>query len=75
MRGACLTRVDGEFRQLLGSRYSVAALTFVQLSKAVKDYPSAAAQTFAGDRIVYSPALDWKIKLVIELPFDQLLSS
>jgi hypothetical protein len=66
MRGACLARVDGEFTQFSGSKYSVAILTLVPYKNAVKLYPSAAAQRFPEDRVVWSPALNWKIRKVIE---------
>jgi hypothetical protein len=70
VRGACLARIEGEFSQSSGSRYSVAVLTYVPLSEAVKEYPSAASRTFAGDKTLYSPVLVWKIKKVTDPPID-----
>jgi hypothetical protein len=64
VRGACLARVEGEFSQSSGSRYSVAVLTYIPLSEAVKHFPAAAVRRFDGDKKPYSPVLKWKIKKV-----------
>jgi hypothetical protein len=68
VRGACFARIEGEFSQSSGSRYSVAVLIYMHWSKAVKQYPSAASRTFPGTKTLYSPVLEWKIKKVINLP-------
>lgn len=70
VRGACLARVEGEFSQSSGSRYSVAVLIYLPLSKVVKQFPSAAFRTFQGERKLYSPVLEWKIKKVIDPLID-----
>lgn len=67
VRGACLARVEGEFSQTSGSRYSVAVLIYIPWSEAVKEFPSAVVRTFDGDKKEYSPVLEWKIKKVISL--------
>lgn len=70
VRGAYLTRVEGEFSQLTDSRYSVAVLIYAPWSEAMKHFPVAAVMNFEGDNQHYSPVLEWKVKKVISLPID-----
>lgn len=65
VRGACLARIEGEFSQSSGSRYSVAVLIYMPWRKAIKYYPLAASRRFPGTKTLYSPVLEWKIKKVI----------
>lgn len=64
VRGACLSRVHGEFPRLTGSRYSVAILTYVPFEDAKKNGENPYPLNFLGDSKTYAPALRWIIKRV-----------
>jgi hypothetical protein len=66
-RGACLTRLHGNFNQFAGgaSKHSIAILTYIYRSDAIKLYPSPATRTFAHDGMKYTPVLLWTIRKVL----------
>jgi len=67
-RGACLTRLYGNFNQFAGgaSKNSIAILTYISKSDAVELYPSPASRKFDYDGMEYTPALLWAIRKVLQ---------
>ena len=65
-RGACLTRLHGNFNQFAGgaSKNSIAILTYIYKSDAIKLYPFPATREFKRDGRKYTPALLWAIRKV-----------
>jgi hypothetical protein len=58
-KGACLTRLLGNFHQFSGgrSKHSIALLTYIYRSDAVKLHSSAATRLFQHDKMEYTPVL------------------
>ena len=67
-RGACLTRLHGNFNQFAGgaSKNSIAILTYIEFNDAIKWYPDPAVRHFTNDGEKYSPALLWTIRKVLQ---------
>ncbi len=78
-RGACLTRLYGTFNQFAGgaSKNSIAILTYIEKTDAVKMYPYPATRIFNHDGMEYTPALLWAVRKVwstISVYFGGLLT-
>jgi hypothetical protein len=66
-RGACLTRLYGNFNQFAGgaSKNSIALLTYIYKRDAIKWYPFPAIRIFPYDPMEYTPVLLWTIRKVL----------
>ena len=58
-KGACLARLQGEFRQHSGNMYSVGSLNYELATKVLPVHPKAHTRTFEGDNRLYCPVIDW----------------
>lgn len=64
-KGACLARLQGEFRQHSGNVYSVGSLNYALSRDVQKLYPMAHTRMFEGDNRLWSPVIDWPQRQVI----------